>query len=140
MKSEPAHVMRVLGVLMMESRELMLERSKDGLRPSSYRVIDAVPAGGVTVTELADRLGMTKQGVGQFVRRLVDSGHLMVESTSADRRVKVVRRTAPGEAAIAEMLCALDELERRWSDRVGTQRYADFRSTLTDLTSECLQG
>ena len=48
------------------------------------------------VTELAERVRMTKQGCGQFVTQLVETGHLAVEADPDDRRVRRVRRTAKG--------------------------------------------
>ena len=46
----------------------------EDLRMSHVRVMAGVPPEGINVTDLSGRAGMSKQGVGQFVTYLVDSG------------------------------------------------------------------
>ena len=47
-----------------------LAQDAPALRPSQLRVMEWLPADGLTITELAERTGMTTQGCGQFVRHL----------------------------------------------------------------------
>jgi DNA-binding MarR family transcriptional regulator len=133
MTSDERHVMLALGSLMSESRSLLLAEGEPGLRPSHHRVIGHVPPEGVTVTDLAERVGMTKQGIGQFVTQLTESGHLTVTRNDADRRIRVVRRTARGNAAVRRLSGLLEELEATWANRVGTRRYQEFRAILDEL-------
>jgi DNA-binding MarR family transcriptional regulator len=133
MTSEERHIMHVLGDLMSQSRTLLLTEGEPGLRPSHHRVIGHVPPEGITVTELADRVGMTKQGIGQFVTQLTGSGYLTVGSSPDDRRVRIVRRTVQGDAAARRLATLLDRLESDWANRVGTERYDDFRATLEEI-------
>ena len=60
----------------------------------------SVPAEGVSITELAERVGMTKQGCGQFVSQLTDEGYLTQAADPRDRRARVVRRTAAGRRMV----------------------------------------
>jgi DNA-binding MarR family transcriptional regulator len=131
--SDERHVMHALGNLMTESRELVLAEGEPGLRPSHHRVIGHVPPEGITVTDLAERVGMTKQGIGQFVTQLTESGHLTVSPDPEDRRIRIVRRTAEGDAAVRRLSGLLEELEATWANRVGTHRYNEFRATLDEL-------
>jgi len=133
MTSDERHVMLALGNLMAESRALVLAEGERGLRPSHHRVIGRVPQEGITVTDLAERVGMTKQGIGQFVTQLTDSGHLTVTGDPEDRRIRVVRRTAKGDAAVRRLSGLLDQLEAGWANRVGTHRYNEFRAILDEL-------
>ena len=127
------HVLSVLGDLMTESRAFILDQGEPGLRASHHRVIGNVPPEGVTQTELADRVGMTKQGVGQFVTQLCESGHLRVEPKAGDRRVRVVHRTVKGDASIRDLSRLLERLEATWAGRVGKARYDAFRETLDGI-------
>jgi DNA-binding MarR family transcriptional regulator len=133
MTSDEHHVLVALGNLMPESRELVLARGEPGLRASHHRVIGNVPPEGITQTELADRVGMTKQGIGQFVTQLAESGHLRVEAKPGDRRVRLVHRTAKGDASVRGLSRLLDQLEETWSQRVGEARYREFRQTLEEI-------
>src|SRR3954453_6011212 len=133
MTSSDRHVMLALGNLMAESREHLLAQVGSELRPSHHRVIGHVPPEGITVTELAERVGMTKQGIGQFVAQLIDSGHLRVDRDPDDRRIRIVRRTDEGDAAARRLAELLEGLEADWANRVGTHRYSEFRAILDDL-------
>lgn len=127
------HLLVALGNLMTQSRALVLAEGEAGLRPSHHRVIGHVPPEGITVTDLAERVGMTKQGIGQFVTQLTDSGHLSVAASPEDRRVRIVSRTPKGEAAARRLAELLEGLEADWANRVGTRRYDEFRATLDEL-------
>ena len=126
--------MHSLGLMLEQARESVLEGSSLGLRPSQLRVLDMVPERGVTVSDLADLVGMTKQeGIGQFVAPLVEGGYLTVEVHREDRRVRVVRRTDRGEGACHLLARILDDLENRWASRVGAAKYQEFRAMLDEL-------
>jgi DNA-binding MarR family transcriptional regulator len=135
MTSGEQHVLIPLGHLMNQSRLLVLEEGDPGLRPSHHRVIGHVPPEGVSVTDLAERVGMTKQGIGQFVTQLTESGHLVVERDPDDRRIRIVRRTAEGNAAAGRLADLLEGLEAEWANRVGTERYEEFRAILDELAA-----
>lgn len=135
MPFEERHLMLYLGLVMEQARDLMLaSRTKDHLRPSQFRVIAMVPYNrGINITELADRVGMTKQAIGQFVTTLVGSGHLVTEEDPQDRRLRIVRRTRRGDEVTQELAHMLDALEHRWAEQVGMERYAQFRQTLEQI-------
>jgi DNA-binding MarR family transcriptional regulator len=128
------HVMMALGSLMEQVRHAILTDGEDGLRPSHFRVIGSVPPdSGITVTELAERVGMTKQGIGQFVTQLTRDGYLLTESDPRDRRVRVVRRTRLGNDATHRLTLVLQRLEEQWARHVGTRRYRQFRLLLDEI-------
>jgi DNA-binding MarR family transcriptional regulator len=127
------HVMLALGNLMAESREHILTQAGSELRPSHHRVIGHVPPEGITVTELAERVGMTKQGIGQFVQQLTDSDHLRTTAHPQDKRLRIIRRTTKGDASVRQLTAVLAELEERWAKRVGRARYREFRDVLDQL-------
>lgn len=128
------HVLQALGQVMEESRQLILRDGEGRLRPSQLRVIGSVPADrGITIAELAERVGMTKQGIGQFVTQLTQDGYLATDSDPGDRRVRVVRRTPLGDEAIRHLALMLRGLEHEWAERVGTRRYRQFRAVLDEI-------
>jgi DNA-binding MarR family transcriptional regulator len=133
MTSGDRHVMLALGNLMAESREYLLAEAGSELRPSHHRVIGHVPPEGITVTELAERVGMTKQGIGQFVQQLTDSGHLRTTAHPQDKRLRIIRRTSKGDASVRQLSAVLAKLEERWAKRVGRGPYRQFRDLLDQL-------
>jgi DNA-binding MarR family transcriptional regulator len=132
--SGPHHVLHRLVALMEQARQLMLAAEVDGLRPSHYRILDSVPSDDViNITELSERVGITKQGIGQFVTHLEHHGHLVTESDPDDRRVRLVRRTQRGDEALEQVEHLLAGLEAQWADLVGARQYRDFRRTLDSI-------
>lgn len=125
--------MFALGLVMEQARELVINDPAIALRPSQLRVIGMVPKEGITVSDLADRVGMTKQGIGQFVGQLVDDGYLTAEVHPEDRRIRVVRPTRLGQQASRRLARVLANLETRWAQRIGTRSYREFRAVLDQL-------
>ena len=130
---EELQVPLLMGLLFREVSDTFAAEDWDGLRQSHFRVISSVPPEGISVTELAERVGMTKQGCGQFVSTLVASGHLKVHQDRTDRRVRRVRRTPKGSRTIASVTDRILAIEDDWASRVGERRYRTFRRVLEDL-------
>jgi len=105
------------------------------LRMSHVRVMAGVPPEGINVTELAYLAGMSKQGCGQFVTQLVDSGHLRTAPHPEDGRVRLVFRTAEGDRFMSGVYAALARVEERFRRQVGERRFATFKKVMTELAS-----
>ena len=105
------------------------------LRLSHVRVLSGVPAEGLSVTELARRVGMTKQGCGQFVTQLVGSGHLRTARDPGDRRVRLVMRTSHGDRFMSSVYLALARVEEEFAAQVGERRFATFKGVMAELAT-----
>jgi DNA-binding MarR family transcriptional regulator len=130
---DEVQVALLMGLLFREISQTFADEDWGGLRQSSFRVISAVPEGGINVTELGDRLGMTKQGCGQFVTQLEQTGHLRTEADPSDRRVRRVHRTPRGHETIAAVTQRMLRLEDDWAQIVGERRYRTFRRVLEEI-------
>ena len=129
------HAVALMGWLMKQVSRTIAAEDWGGLRPSHFRMLSAVPAQGVRISELAERLAMSKQGCGQFVTQLVGTGHLTVEVPPGDRRSRFVRRTPVGDRAVADFTERVGRLEDGWAQQVGARRYAAFRAVLEELAA-----
>lgn len=129
----PVHVAQQLGRLMQHIRDTFAAEDWGGLRQSHFRLMSCVPPRGITISDLAEPLGMTKQAVGQFVTQLTASGHLDVRSDPADRRTKVVVLTPLGARTYRAVGARIARIERQWARRVGQEDYAEFRRVLDAL-------
>ncbi len=127
------HVPLLMGLVMRRTALTFDEAEWVGLRQSHFRVVFSVPEEGLSVTELAERVRMTKQGCGQFVAALTASGHLTVEADPADRRVRRVRRTEVGQDLVTRVTAHNLALEAEWAAAVGERRYRTFRKVLEEL-------
>jgi DNA-binding MarR family transcriptional regulator len=131
--TERVHASLLMGLLFGQVRAQFAREDWDGLRQSHFRVLSMVPDEGVSITALGERVGMTKQGCGQFVTHLAESGHLRVTARPDDRRVRLVRRTAKADRVLAAVRDRNLAIEQEWSQRVGPERYAVFRDVLGEL-------
>jgi DNA-binding MarR family transcriptional regulator len=127
------HVAVLMGALMEEIRATFAAEDWGGLRQSHFRLLHNVPRDGIRITDLGERLGMTKQASGQFVSALIDTGHLAARTDPHDGRVRVVVRTPLGDRTVTAFNARILRLERAWAKVVGPARYADFRQVLEEL-------
>lgn len=89
------------------------------VRESWIGLLRYLTADGVRITELADRLGTTKQAVGQLVNELERAGYLERVPDPSDGRAKLVRMTDRGWGAWLAGLDALSALETALARDIG---------------------
>ena len=133
---EEIHLHLLIGLLFLRLHDAVDGLDRQGLRQSHFRVMQGVTADGISVTDLAERIGMTKQGCGQFVASLSESGHLVVEPDPSDGRVRLVRRTPAGQGALDTFRDQILALEEQLATEIGPKRYRSFRRTLEELVLE----
>lgn len=127
------HVAMLLGLALARVRAGVVPEEWDGLRVSHFRVLEAVADGAGRTVDLAQVLGMTKQGAGQHVAFLVDGGFLAVGHDPGDRRVRRISVTARGEDLIGRLRVYLSAVERTWAAEVGPHDYEVFRRVLARI-------
>lgn len=127
------HILADMGRVVSRVRDGFPAEDWNGLRQSHLRVLAALPDDGISITELAGRLGMTKQGCGQLVATLADIGAVRVRPAPHDKRARVVRRTASGTRLVSRTDERIRELEAGWASEVGPERYAVFREVLREI-------
>ncbi|MEV6272554.1 hypothetical protein AB0L64_35635 [Kribbella sp. NPDC051936] len=133
------HVAGLLGQALRRIRAEILATSEEqfpGLRVSHYRLLELIPPEGARITDLAEVATMTKQGLGQHVDYLQKLGYTTSERLHEDRRVRLVRRTALGDEAVAHSREAIARVEESWSRHLGESRYAALRETLRELGAD----
>jgi DNA-binding MarR family transcriptional regulator len=132
------HIARLLALALERLRlDLLRETTAafPGLRASHLRLLELIPDEGARITDLAEVAGMTKQGLGHHVDYLQDRGYTASDRLPDDRRVRLVRRTAKGDEAVAFTHAAIARVEQSWQAELGPERYAALRQALTDLGS-----
>jgi DNA-binding MarR family transcriptional regulator len=95
-------------------------------------LIDAEP----TVGDLADGLGMTQQGASKAVLELEGLGYVERVADPRDARVRRVRLTGRGRAAVDAARAARAALEERLRRRCGDEALGTARGVLADLLDE----
>lgn len=126
------HVPMLMGIVFSRMRAKASEEAVE-LRPSQVRVLEWLPPAGLTISELAERTGMTTQGCGQFVRQLTELEMVEVTVDARDARARRVRITRQGREGLDRALRFVASCEEDWAARVGADRYRVFREVLEEV-------
>lgn len=110
------------------------ERGFPGLRAAHGKVFEHLQ-GGASVSELASRAGVTKQSMAELVLGLERSGYVSRVPSPDDARVRIVRITPRGAAAMAVAYVIGQELRAEWARAVGNQPLHGLERGLDELAS-----
>jgi DNA-binding MarR family transcriptional regulator len=96
--------------------------------------------GGIRLSELAAKVGNSKQAVGQLVDDLEASGFLKRMADDADARAKQICFTARGRAALLSGVAILREEEAELRKAIGGKRFDALHDTLLALHDVLTEG
>src|SRR4051794_13211427 len=85
---------------------------------------------GIRLTDLAAKVGVTKQAVGQLVDDRAGRGMVERIAAPADKRAKLIRFSRRGYAALMHGLAVLRDLEQALAVAVGARRMRELHETL----------
>lgn len=95
---------------------------------------------GTRITELASKLGVSKQAVGQLVDDLEAMGIVQRAADPADGRAKRVHFTAAGRQSMLDGLTHLRQIERRLARSIGKDVMQALHDALLVLGDHLDQG
>lgn len=108
----------------------LAERGHTAVRAAHGAVFQYLDDTGTTVSVLAERAQMTKQGMAELVRHLEVHGYVHRVPDPADRRAKLVVPTDLGRDVIAIAQDLVPELERQVARLIGADRVDALRADL----------
>ncbi|HEX5246212.1 MAG TPA: MarR family transcriptional regulator [Gaiellaceae bacterium] len=88
---------------------------------------------GARPSELAARLGMSKQALNYLLGGLERAGYLERQPHPDDSRSRRIALTPRGLGAVKVIRDAVAELETSWTQRLGPKRFAQLRKMLQEL-------
>lgn len=103
------------------------------IRPAHTRLFPHIDTGGTRLSDLAARVGVSKQAVGQLVEELAGLGVLEVAPHPTDGRARLVRFTPQGMRAIGQGLQVLGGIEAEIQGEIGKERMQRLHETLLDV-------
>ncbi|APU16689.1 MULTISPECIES: MarR family winged helix-turn-helix transcriptional regulator [Actinoalloteichus] len=116
--------------------ERLAEEGFGELRYKHGEVFRLIDEEGSRLTDLADRSGVTKQGIGETIGELEQFGYVERVPAPDDRRAKIIRLTARGRRAQLAAARILGEIERDWAARFGEDRVIALRHVLQEIVGE----
>jgi DNA-binding MarR family transcriptional regulator len=114
----------------IELRTTLAEQGFDDQGRSDGYVLRALDAGPLTVSELAERLEITKQGAGQLVDDMEGRDYVERHPDPRDGRARLVHLSERGRAALAAARGFHQRYERRMSHEHGAEAVATLRALL----------
>lgn len=111
----------------------LADSTDTALLQSSGALLPFIDLEGTRSTELARRLGVSKQAVGKRIRELEDAGFLKRETDAADGRAFLVSFTDAGISYLQEMHRAITEVEHEYDSLVGAGQMTTTRDALARI-------
>ena len=108
-------------------------RSGKPIRVAHTLVLPHIEVEGTRLTDLAARLGVTKQATGQLVDEMEAMGVLERVPDPDDARAKLVRFSRRGQSGLMEGLSVLSALEQDLRDAVGDTKIDNLHDALATI-------
>jgi DNA-binding MarR family transcriptional regulator len=111
-----------------------------GFQPAFTALLAHVDTEGTSVSELARRMGVTRQAVSQLARAVEAAGLVERIQHPTDRRSVVVRHTDAGRRILLDALDVMAGLEEEYGRLVGPEHLAELKRLLARLLGEIDPG
>jgi DNA-binding MarR family transcriptional regulator len=89
------------------------------LRSTHTTLLSNVDLAGSTVTEAAERAGITKQAMGRLAAELEDAGYITVRANPEDARARVLHLTKSGMRLMLDSLRVMKDLQNSYARLIG---------------------
>ncbi len=97
-------------------------RGYTNLRSTHTTLLSNIDLAGSTVSEAADRAGITKQAMGRLATDLESAGYVTVQSDPADARVRILCLTDTGMRLMIDSLEVMADLQSRYARVIGNKQ------------------
>jgi DNA-binding MarR family transcriptional regulator len=134
----------LIGALLRVPWEAVRRKMLERLHEHGYDDIDAAHVNvfvhpgpqGTRPSELAARLGISKQALNYLLGELERLGYLERRVDPHDQRSKRIALTPRGERVGWVMRDAVTEVERDWEARLGAKRFGQLQDLLRELAEQ----
>jgi len=109
---------------------LLNQHGYNSLTMAHIALLPHLDESGTRVTTLADRSGMTKQGMGQLVKELESQGFLERRPDPLDGRALLVTFTDSGLEMLRHAVAITQQIEREYQAILGEDRILAFKGML----------
>ncbi len=103
------------------------------LRPAHAALFPHIDLDGTRLTELARRVGVSKQAVNQLVNDLEEMGTVERTRDPTDGRAKLIRFSRHGRNSILDGLAMLGEIETELAQKIGEDNMSALHRALIEL-------
>ena len=108
----------------------------DDVNPAHVSLFRYPGLDGCRLTDVAQRMQITKQSVHELIGHLEERGYLVREPDPTNRRARLVRLTEKGWGLQNVIKAQALEAERRCAAILGPRRFAQLKKALDDSVDE----
>lgn len=126
----PALVQRVAAAGGPRLRAAFAAAGLDGIRPAQAVALVPLVGGGLHASDLAERLGVSRQAVAQAITTLERHRYVTRVANPDDARTRIIELTPRGRQVLRVMRSHAIDLEKRWEQILGERRLGELRRTL----------
>jgi DNA-binding MarR family transcriptional regulator len=117
------------------ANEVAIERVREAtgdarIRPAHTTLLPHISAGGIRLTALAERVGVTKQAVQQLVDEMEEFGVIERIPDPRDGRAKLIRWTETGREGVNFGLSIFGGLQGEFAEVVGEETLGQAHEVL----------
>jgi DNA-binding MarR family transcriptional regulator len=106
------------------------------VREPHFQIFGNIRAGGIRLTELAERAQLSLAATSELVNDLAELGYLTRRPDPADGRAKLIELTDRGRDLMADAGNRVLDIERRWASLAGERDFAAMCRTMQRLLDE----
>jgi DNA-binding MarR family transcriptional regulator len=130
-----APMMRVLWLEVRDRIHLAFaEEGYGDVRAEHLAVLQYPGPDGQRPSALATRSGMSRQAINHLVSHLEQAGYLERYTDPPGGNMRLLRLTERGRRLYKRIEAVAATVEAEWAQQVGTERLAELRAILGDLT------
>ncbi|MFC9560964.1 MarR family winged helix-turn-helix transcriptional regulator [Agromyces sp. NPDC056965] len=119
-----------------ELHEQLRDLGYDDVRPLHGFALQSITEDGVSISEFARRLGVTKQAAARTAASMEALGLVSRRIDPHDARASVITRTSRANDVLAASGRLLGDREAEWRRQLGADRYDTMISCLQELCAE----
>jgi DNA-binding MarR family transcriptional regulator len=109
------------------------ERGYTDISLSDANLLANLDTEGTSISALARRAGITRQGASQQVLVLERAGYVERRSSDTDGRAVMIVQTSRGRALLGDALDIVEDLEATYQGLLGSQGLEDLKRSLSSL-------
>jgi DNA-binding MarR family transcriptional regulator len=135
------HSMRVVWQWVWElNMEAAARAGYDDVTPAHVSLFRYPGLDGHRLTDIAQRMQITKQSVHELIGHLEQLGYLVREPDPTNRRARLVRLTAKGHGLQETIRRQAQDADHRIAEMLGARRFGEFKKALAIVVETIASG
>jgi DNA-binding MarR family transcriptional regulator len=130
------HLILLFRAFEQELLEELTGRGFQDITGADLQILRFVKPEGSHAVEIAELLGITKQGVGKAVLSLEERGYVKRKADPHDVRAKLIIFTSSGKKLIGEAIAFIETIEARYEALIGEQPFQTLKAQLRTLFND----